>query len=171
MIHMSTSSVAAIGALLLVPALLAGCSSNDSTDTASTPTSASPSVTSSADPGNATAPLPTGGAELASTKWALSGIATTTEDLSGSGITLDFAAAQASGNAGVNTYNAGYTASADGTLSFSAIASTNMAGDEAAMKLEAEYLGLLGKVTGYSVSGGLLDLFVGPDQMLTFTAA
>ena len=99
----------------------------------------------------------------------LVGLATSTADVSGSGITLDFAAADASGNAGVNTYNAGYTSAADGTLNFSAIASTQMAGDEAAMALEAQYLELLGKVTGYSISGGLLDLFVGPDQMLTFT--
>lgn len=164
--HLSRSTFAGVSALLLVPALLAGCSS-DSTGTSSTPTSA----TASTEAGNATAPLPTGGAELASTKWALSGLATTTDDLSTSGITLDFAAAEASGNAGVNTYNAGYTSSSDGTLTFSAIATTSMAGDEAAMALEAEYLELLGKVTGYSLNGGLLDLFVGPDQMLTFTSA
>ncbi|HEX6888206.1 MAG TPA: META domain-containing protein [Candidatus Nanopelagicales bacterium] len=171
MAHRTTPAVALVGSALLVPALLAGCSSSDDT-TSTTPTAAA-SAAASAVPGggNATAPLPTGGAELASTTWALSGLATSTDDVSGSGITLDFAAAEASGNAGVNTYNATYTSSADGTLTFSAIASTKMAGDEAAMKLEAEYLDMLGKVTGYSVSNGLLDLFVGPDQMLTFTAA
>lgn len=117
-----------------------------------------------------TAPLPTGGAELADTTWALSGLATTTDSLSDSGITLEFTADQASGSAGINTYSAGYTSAADGTLAFTAIASTQMAGDEAMMALETEYLAALGSVTGYSVNGGLLDLFAGPDQILTFTA-
>ena len=143
---------------------LAACNSGDSDD-ATTPTAEASAPTA----GNATAPLPTGGAELADTAWTLSGIATTTDSVSDSGITLKFTASEASGNAGVNTYTAGYTSTADGTLTFTAIASTQMAGDEAAMALETEYLDTLSKVTAYSVSGDLLDLFVGPDQMLTYT--
>lgn len=154
------------GAVLLAGALLAGCSSTD--DAAPSP-SASATAASSAAAGTGTAPLPTGGAELATSSWALSGAATTTEDLSGSGITLEFAADTASGNGGVNTYTAGYTATAQGELTFSEIASTMMAGDDAAMTQEAAYFKALGSVTGYSVSGDLLDLFAGPDQVLTFT--
>lgn len=37
------------------------------------------------------------------------------------------------------------------------------------MAQEAAYFKALGSVTGYSVSGDLLDLFAGPDQILTFT--
>jgi heat shock protein HslJ len=165
---MSTSrkSLSAIAvASLALPLVLAGCSSSDSGETATSPAAAASSPAA----GNATAPLPTGGAELADTSWLLTGIATTTDSLADSGITLQFSASEASGNAGVNTYTAGYTATADGTLTFTAIASTQMAGDEAAMALESEYLETLQKVTGYSVSGDLLDLFVGPDQMLTYT--
>jgi heat shock protein HslJ len=167
--HASLKAGATLGALLLGATLLTACG-GDSDDAASTPAPTASAMASPDAGTTGTAPLPTGGAELADTTWALSGIATTTEDLSGSGITLEFAGTEASGNAGVNTYTAGYTAAADGTLAFTAIATTRMAGEEAATQLEAEYLELLGKVTGYSVSGGLLDLFVGPDQMLTFTA-
>jgi heat shock protein HslJ len=166
----SKSAVAALAGAVLVPVLLSGCSSSSDSSASSTPTQAA-SAAASAQAGTGTAPLPTGGAQLADTTWQLSGLATSTDDLSSAGITLDFSATDASGNAGVNTYNAGYTWDANGKLAFSAISSTKMAGDEAAMKLEAEYLDMLSKVTGYSVSNGLLDLFVGPDQMLTFTAA
>jgi heat shock protein HslJ len=89
--------------------------------------------------------------------------------LSGSGITMDLSATDVSGNAGVNTYNGTYTSGADGTLTFGALISTQMAGDEAKMKLEADYLSALGTVTGYSVNGDLLDLFAGPNQILTYT--
>ena len=71
----------------------------------------------------------------------------------------------------MNTYTAGYTSAADGTLTFSDIASTAMAGDDAAMKAEDAYLAALKTVTGYSINGGLLDLFAGPDQVLAFTSA
>lgn len=155
-------SAAAAASLVLS---LAACGSGDSDDAATTPAADASAPAA----GNATAPLPTGGAELADTSWTLSGLATTTDSLADSGITLTFSASEASGSAGVNTYTAGYTSTADGTLTFSAIASTQMAGDEAAMALEVEYLDMLSKVTGYSVSGDLLDLFVGPDQMLTYT--
>lgn len=157
--------LALAGALLLAPTMLAACSSGTDDATASASTTAS----ASASAGNATAPLPTGGAELANTSWRLSGASYTTDDLTGFGITLEFAAAEASGNAGVNTYSGGYTSTPEGTLTFSALASTLVAGDEKAMAAEAAYLKALGTVTGYSVSGGLLDLFAGPDQVLTFT--
>jgi len=71
----------------------------------------------------------------------------------------------------VNASSADYTSDSGGALSFSAITATPMAGDDAAMKIEAEYLDLLGTVTGHSVGNGLLDLFVGPDQMRTVTSA
>lgn len=154
--------VTLVAATFVLPLALAGCSSDS--DSAS-PTASSPAAVS---PGNAVAPLPTGGAELADTQWALSGASYTNTGLADTGITLDFAAAEASGNGGVNTYNAAYTSAADGRVAFSEIASTQMAGDEAAMKAEADYLAALATVTGYSISGELLDLFAGPDQILTF---
>ena len=157
---------AACAALLLIPAL-ASCSSDSQSPTTSTSSAAAQSPSA----GNAVAPLPTGGAELADTKWALSGASHETGSLAGTRITLDFTADTAGGNGGVNTFTAGYTSAAEGTLTFSDIASTAMAGDDAAMKAKDAYLAALKTVTGYSINGGLLDLFAGPDQVLTFTSA
>lgn len=163
----TTKLFTVVAATAVLPLALVGCSS--SSDSGS-PTASSPAAVSpGAAVGNLVAPLPTGGAELADTQWALSGASYTNTSLADTGITLDFAAAEASGNGGVNTYNAGYTSAADGSVAFSEIASTQMAGDEAAMKAEADYLAALATVTGYSISGDLLDLFAGPDQILTFT--
>ena len=36
------------------------------------------------------------------------------------------------------------------------------------MRVEAEYLATLGKVTGYAVQDGILDLFIGRDLVLTY---
>ncbi len=109
---------------------LVGCSSDrdSGSPTASSPAAVSPSSAA----GNAVAPLPTGGAELADTRWTQSGASYTNTSLADTGITLDFAAAEPSGNGGVNTYSAAYTSAAAGSLAFPEIASTKMAGDEAA---------------------------------------
>lgn len=149
----------ALAALLLVPGL-ASCTSNEADNNAS----------QSPNAGTGVAPLPTGGAELADTQWTLSGASYASGSLTDLSITLDFAADQASGSGGVNTYSAGYTSTGDGTLTFDPLAATSMAGDSAAMDAEAEYFAALQSVTGYSVSGGLLDLFAGPDQILTYTS-
>ena len=117
-------------------------------------------------------PLPTGGWELADTNWNF-----TAAPLGGGsmflrfGITLDFAADSAGGNGGVNTYTADYTSAPDGTLTFSDIASTTMAGDDAAMKAEDAYLAALKTVTGYTISARELSLFAGPDPILGFASA
>jgi heat shock protein HslJ len=162
---MKTSRLlAAIAAALLIPTL-AACSSDPASTTTTPAASEAPAA------GQGTAPLPTGGAELANTKWKLSGAAYDTAVTGASGITLDFAAADASGDAGVNTYNASYTSATDGSLTFGPIASTKMAGEQAAMDAEAKYLEALQSVTAYSVNAeGLLDLFAGPDQILTFVS-
>lgn len=154
--------VAVAAAMLMVP-VLAACGSSSSSSESSSSTSA---VASPAAP---VAPLPTGGAELADTSWVLSGMSSTNESMADSGVTLSFSADTASGNSGINTYSGTYTSSSDGKLAFGPLAGTLMAGDETKMKVEAEYLAALAKVTGYSVNGDLLDLFAGPDQILTYT--
>ena len=154
--------VAMSAALMMLP-VLAACGSSSSS------TSSSASALAVASPAVPVAPLPTGGAELADTSWTLSGMSSTNEDMTASGITLEFSADTASGNSGVNTYSGTYTSSTDGKLAFGALAGTMMAGDEATMKIEADYLAALATVTGYSVNGDLLDLFAGPDQILTYT--
>jgi heat shock protein HslJ len=155
-----TKVVAVAAAMLMIPAL-AACGSSSTASSASASTVASPGIPA--------APLPTGGAELAATNWVLSGMASGNTSLSDSGITLDFTAKDASGSSGINTYSGSYTSSSDGKLAFGPFISTQMAGDPAKMKTEADYMTALAKVTGYSVNGDLLDLFAGPDQVLTYT--
>ena len=50
--------------------------------------------------------------------------------------TLSLNEGKATGNAGVNTFNGGYSAPSDGVLTFSQIASTMMAGPDNAMQQE-----------------------------------
>ena len=162
---MKTSRLlAAIAAALLHPD--AGRVQADSASTTTTPAASEAPAA-----GQGTAPLPTGDAMSKRENGQLSGTAYDTSVTEASGITLDFAAADASGNAGVNTYNAKYTSATDGSLKFGPIASTQMAGEQAAMDAEAKYLEALQSVTAYSVNAeGLLDLFAGPDQILTFVS-
>lgn len=172
-------SLVRLAAAFAAPLLLAACSSATTTGgSASTPeaqtsaaASGSPQSSEAPQAGGQAAPLPTGGLALADTKWALSGVNWTTDDVTGFEVTLDFTADNASGFAAVNQYNGSYTATTDGTLEFGPLATTKMAGEEAAMKFEAEYLAALAKVTNYSAAGDLLDLFAGTDQILTFTKA
>jgi heat shock protein HslJ len=145
-------------AALLVP-LLAACGSTASGS------SESPS------PGTTIGAQPNGGADLAGTSWTLVDGPFGTDDLAAKGITIEFANDQVSGNSGVNTYFGGYTSTTDGTLAFDPLASTMMAGDEAAMALEQEYLAALQTAFGYSITDGTLTVFGAADQVLTYSAA
>ena len=149
--------VVAVAALLLP--LIAACGGS-----AAPPTSASPS-------GAPIGAQPTGGAPLAGTSWVLVDGPLTSEDLAGSGITLEFADSDLSGSAGVNTYFGGYTSSTDGSLQISTLGSTAMAGDEAAMALEQEYLAALQSIFGYTIADGTLTLVGAADQVLSYRAA
>ncbi|MDO8309098.1 MAG: META domain-containing protein [Actinomycetota bacterium] len=146
----------AVAAVLLPVLAACGSTSSSSSD------AASPGVTVGAQP--------TGGADLAGTSWVLAEGPLSAEDLASKGITIEFADGQVSGNSGVNTYFGGYTSSLDGTLAFDPLASTMMAGDEAAMALEQEYLAALQTAFGYSISDGTLTIFGAADQVLTYTA-
>jgi heat shock protein HslJ len=119
-------------------------------------------------------PRPTGGDELSGTGWSLTSAellssASPAPGIQGRGITLEFTSNQARGESGVNSYSATYAAHDDGRLKLGPIISTMKAGDPGAMRVEAEYLGTLGKVTGYSAAHGQLDLFIGRDLVLTYT--
>jgi heat shock protein HslJ len=170
-----------VSAVLCVPLLLAACSSStsggdsaqsDAPASAATASSASGSAAASDNgSGNMTAPLPTGGIALADTNWTLSGVNWTTADVAKFKITMEFTADKVGGFAGVNRYNGGYTSATDGTLQFEQMVVTMMAGEPEAMKMESDFLAALGKVTNYSASDQLLDLFAGPDQTMTFKRA
>jgi heat shock protein HslJ len=146
-----------LGSIALVTAV-AACGSNSSSST--TPTSNRPSAPAMAGP--------TGGPGLVGATWSLEAAAINSVDLSGHGITIEFTDTAAGGNSGVNTYSTTFTSSSKGDLAFGDIASTEMAGDEAAMSAEQAYLALLKTVTGYSVNGAELDLFVDRQEVLTY---
>ena len=151
--------VAALAAVLLLP-LLAACGGGSSSEPSGAPS-----------PGQTLGAQPAGGAELAGTSWVLTGGPFTAGDPAGSGITLEFADTELSGNAGVNSYFGGYTSTTDGSLQIGVLGSTEMAGDPDAMALEQEYLTALQSVFGYTIADGTLTLVGAADQVLTFSAA
>ena len=146
-------------AALLLP-LLAACGG-----------SSAESPTGAASPGAPIGAQPTGGEPLAGTSWVLASGPLTSDDLAASGITLEFAETEVSGSAGVNRYFGGYTSSTDGSLQIETLGSTMMAGDEAAMALEQEYLAALQSIFGYTIADGTLTLVGAADQVLTYRAA
>jgi|JI8StandDraft_1071087.scaffolds.fasta_scaffold752461_1 heat shock protein HslJ len=153
---MKLSRIVALAAAALLIPLLAACGG-----------SASGSSESSAAPDATTGAQPAGGDPLAGTSWVLTdGLS---KDGSASGITIEFADKDVSGKSGVNTYFGGYTSATDGTLQFDPLASTMMAGDEAAMALETEYLAALQSAFGYTLVDGTLTVFGAADQVLTYS--
>jgi heat shock protein HslJ len=72
--------------------------------------------------------------------------------------TLTLEDGQASGAGGVNTFRGTYESPADGELSFSPLASTRMAGPEAAMTQEAAFLKALEETERFELDGDRLVL-------------
>lgn len=89
----------------------------------------------------------------------------------GARIDIAFGAADVHGRAACNSYGGGYEADASaGSLSFSDLASTQMACDPPLMDLESAYFAALGDVTGYQVTGNQTGLVLtGGTAALTFT--
>ena len=146
--------------MILVAAILAGCSS--------TQPSASPSPV----PEEVPAEL------LASEDWVLVG-ATVTPDPAPFAVTLRFADGQLSGNGPVNRYSGPVTLG-QGTLSVGDIVSTKMAGPPEAMAAEQAYFSALTAATGWEAVDQNLTLvdsaqspllvFAGPDSPGAFAA-
>ena len=72
--------------------------------------------------------------------------------------TLSLNEGKATGNAGVNTFNGGYSAPSDGVLTFSQIASTMMAGPDNAMQQEQDFLKALDDTKKFTTEDGALVL-------------
>lgn len=145
---MRTSRLAMLaGAVLLAVPVLAACGGSSSG-------------------GESTSGGPVGGPGLVA-NWTLSG-ASDAAILPSLGITLEFTDTDASGFGGVNRYMTTFTSGPEGDLDFGEIATTMMAGPEDAMAAEQAYIAALGTVTGYTVAGDELDLFVDETQILTF---
>ena len=96
---------------------------------------------------------------LDGTKWKLSGWTLSSLDPAAFTITATFADGKISGRSAVNSYSGSYTTGSDGAFSVGAIASTEMAGPEPAMRAEHAYMTLLQQARSYSVAGRTLTLF------------
>jgi heat shock protein HslJ len=74
-------------------------------------------------------------------------------------VTLTFADdGTVSGSSACNTYSGSYEAGDDGSISLGPLASTQMACDEAAMALEANYLQTLDQASSFAIDEGRLIL-------------
>lgn len=110
--------------------------------------------------------------ELAGSKWTLVSLGGSTPE-SEKPLTLDFGAdGKVQGNAGVNRYFATFAAQTTrpgtGTIRFSEIGSTKMAGPEPLMKQESGFLDLLALSTDFIAEGGILELSAGDRPTLRF---
>lgn len=157
---MNLSRIVAIAAACLLLPALAACGGGSAGAASAT-----------TDPGAIIGAQPTGGAALAGTSWVLTDGQFASEEPAAAGITLEFSDTEATGSGGVNRYFAGYTSTTEGSLQIDVIASTAMAGDEAAMTLEQEYLASLQSVFGYTIEGETLTLVGAADQVLIYTSA
>jgi heat shock protein HslJ len=83
--------------------------------------------------------------------------------------TIHFEDAQVSGKASCNSYGGSYEVKGD-AISFSALFQTEMfcADPEGVMEQERTYLELLGSAQRFEVVDGVLTLFAGPQNTLTF---
>jgi heat shock protein HslJ len=72
--------------------------------------------------------------------------------------TLSMNNGQATGNAGVNTFNGSYDAPSDGVLTFGPLATTMMAGPDNAMQQEQAFLKALADTKKFTTEDGALVL-------------
>ncbi len=111
-------------------------------------------------------------AALKGTSWKLTGWSESFSWPADVTISAAFDASTVSGNSGVNSYSGPYERDGSGAFTAGPIASTMMAGSEAAMKAEQAYVRRLEAARSYAVRGDTLVLkdADGKDS-LTFTAA
>jgi heat shock protein HslJ len=111
---------------------------------------------------------PTSAPNLEGVTWVLTGY-NQTRPIAGTQPTIQFTEDQVSGNAGCNHYGGNYQIQND-AIHFDAIFSTEMACQDPAgvMDQEKTYLALLRSADRFKLADGVITLFSGPDQVLTF---
>ncbi len=106
------------------------------------------------------------------TEWRLVGWSTSAQRADEHAITARFADGGVSGRSAVNTYRGSATFGEGSTLAIGPIATTRMAGPEAAMRAEGIYLELLAEAKAYRLEDGRLTLLDGNgNERLIFEAA
>lgn len=109
-------------------------------------------------------------ANLEGTSWTLQSY-NKNQPLAGHEPTLSFEDSQVSGTTGCNSYGGEYEVDGE-KLSFGAMFMTEMAClDEGVMDQESAYLELLGQAESYELVDGVLTIFAGQQQTLTFVPA
>jgi heat shock protein HslJ len=111
---------------------------------------------------------PTGQPDLEGTTWVLTAF-NQNRPIEGTQPTITFEDGQVSGNAGCNSYGGSYQVKED-AISFDALFWTEMAcmEPEGVMEQELAYLEVLGAAQRFELVGGVLTIFAGPQQTLTF---
>jgi heat shock protein HslJ len=109
-----------------------------------------------------------GASNLDGATWLLTGY-NHTHPLEGTQPTIQFEDGQVSGNAGCNHYGGSYQIRGD-AISFGEISSTEMACQDpvGVMNQEQTYLDLLRSADRFALTDGVLTLFSGAHQILTF---
>ena len=112
---------------------------------------------------------PAGVDPLSGTQWRLTGWSISSIGPASVTITAKFADGQISGNSGVNSYGGPYSVGPGGSITLGALAMTEMAGPEPAMRAESAYQQLLAQVGSYKVADGSLTLYdKGGNESLVF---
>jgi heat shock protein HslJ len=90
--------------------------------------------------------------------WRLTTWSVSSSQASDFDITARFADGGVSGRSAVNTYRGAVTLGPGNAIAFGPMATTRMAGPEAAMRAESAYLALLAQATSYSIDDDRLTL-------------
>lgn len=98
---------------------------------------------------------------LEGTAWKLTGWSVGSQDPNDFTITAEFKDGRIGGTSAVNSYGGPYTTGDDGSFSVGELASTMMAGPEADMQAETDYMTLLAAAMEFQVDGETLTLFDG----------
>lgn len=110
--------------------------------------------------------------DLNGTSWKLTSWAEPDPIPASATITAEFVDDRVTGSAGINRYNAGVAAGADGSFSIDQPVTTKMAGAEDATAAEMAYLKRLQAATSYRIDGDSLVIDDADGQpSLTFTRA
>jgi heat shock protein HslJ len=96
---------------------------------------------------------------LNGTKWKLTEWTISSIDPASVTITASFTDGQIGGNSGVNSYGGPYSVGLGGSITLGALAMTEMAGPEPAMRGEQVYHALLAEVGSFKAGGGRLTLY------------
>jgi heat shock protein HslJ len=107
-----------------------------------------------------TAPPTSAPASLAGTSWVLVPGSLGVPVPAGKSITAEFGADRVSGSSACNTYFAAVTVGPGSAIRFGSVGSTKMACEPVAMDAERAYLGRLGAVASYRLTGDTLELIV-----------